>query len=340
MLRSLSKALLLALGSQLVGCNAGQLQERRDAYIPTRVTLGQAASAWAVGAVTEDKECTLEGGEFGPIPQFDCTNYRELKGTMTSLECLPAEACADITLEGQKATFVPLTETFRVHAVGDVEGVKVEKTADIVASLPKVVFGSRGVGPDGRPLLSFEKGVLHECVSPPGYDTTLVAVQDGAPLDVVAGPSHEGRCWDITTKSQSEVTLEAHLVRPDRVLVAKAAQLTPLSDVTRIEVRDSYCKDAGIAARFQKDTATYGLGFTARGFTARGSELLPAFTSRIEGAGVGLKRIGPPNGPSSNYVLDGPPRAGAVVVLEAGGTTVYEPIRILGQPCDMPTSGR
>lgn len=316
----------------LMACTADtKTFDQRDVSISTRGTLGQPLSASVMGALSEGKPCSLEGGELGPY--WDCNEYRPLAGKMISLTCLPTEACADIHLDGPGATFVPLNETFQVTAVGDVEGTRVEKTSTVTAALPTVTFGSFGSGPDGLPLRFFEASIVRIC--PVGAAVRVTATQDGVALDARAESNDPHfPCWQVATKTAGDVHAEAHLLRPDRALARKIEKLMPFSAVTRFTIHDTYCGSTGITA-IPSGTGTYFLSAEVRGFTNQGSGFLPAFTSHIENSGVEVT----PLATSSLHAFrfSGPPAPEAELVVEAGTASVRIPIRTQTSPCPPPT---
>lgn len=306
--------------------------ERREVVVSTAAVLGRPAGATASGAVSQDKPCSLEGGEFGA--HWDCTDYRPLDATMLSLTCSPAEACADIQLERATAKFLPLAESFEVHALADFEGVRVEKTETVRAVAPAIQFGDFGNGPDGLPLIHFERSTVRVC--PSGASVVVTASQDGSPLVAEAewAPPPAPPCWRIVTKSGADVHAEVRLARPDRLLTTRIETLVPLSAVTRIAARDTYCGLEGITA-IPSAQSRYVLRVEVRAFTARGSGLLPAFTSRVENAGVAVT----PSAPASEshyFTFEGAPAQGAELVIEAGARTLRLPVRARAEACPPP----
>jgi hypothetical protein len=189
---------------------------------------------------SESSDCNTRSGEFGV--NVDCENTRQLVSKVVSFECLPAEACKDVRIDGAKVTYVPRAENFDVHVVGDIEGDRVEKTQTMVGQRPSAQLTLQAASPSGSTkAIAIAGGRISACRAG-STSLRLRATLDGESIAVTA--SEEGSystCDTVVPSHAGTLRVVVALEDPAIDLATEEMDVRPLDDVRDVEITDALC---------------------------------------------------------------------------------------------------
>ncbi len=293
--------------------------------IPGRVSLWRGR--------TEEKPCTLEKGELGPY--WDCTNYRNVAAKILSVECAPREACTKVSFEGAQGSFLALAEHVHVKVVADFEGDREEREADLDYVDPEVQVTvaphgwSADVASTKNTDLAFAGGHVQVCVrSSSGILTSFDATLEGTALAGTKdsqGSSPSRPCFLVRPLGAGMLTVTGKLVEPARKLQTVTLPIHSLSEITGVEVRDTYCGGEGLHAFSLQ--GTWSLGLAAVVTTEAGRGLMPGYAVRVEGSKTSPKRT-TPDGQLTAFFSTSDTEDGLTAVVDNGARTWTFPVAL------------
>ncbi|MBX3233317.1 MAG: hypothetical protein KIT84_33515 [Labilithrix sp.] len=127
-------------------------------YVPASGELGVMARAEVSGWETQLGGCEVYIGVV-------CEDSRSLSGTVDAVTCEPADACGSITLEGPRATWIPLRTSYVVTVAGTVDGERLEETRTFTATPPRVRFEGVYALANDPPPAAFAGEPLTICIA-------------------------------------------------------------------------------------------------------------------------------------------------------------------------------
>lgn len=291
-------------------------------------TFGEPVSV-GIGQRTEEWEtCHPRWGEFGPW--IDCAESRERAVHLVSIDCDPAEACRDVSVDGAKGSFVPLRPRFDVKVVGDIEGTRVETTREVNVQLPDL-------GGSLTPEHAFAETELSFCRFEGAPEVDLTITLDGATLKPEAPDSTRPECIVIVPPAPGVLRVVPRLRDPEVDLVPVTSTIHGVGDAEDVEVHDQMCSKSGeVGAYADARTGKYFVSVSAMGMlrtssTSRSSAGLPASRIRLVVAGRIVDRNSDAVGVAT-FELDEPPPAGSRVEVDLDGRIESVPLR--AKHCD------
>jgi hypothetical protein len=131
-------------------------------------------------------------------------------GTLESLSCVPAQACADLSIVDGKGSFIAAAASFQIHSVGTYHGTRVEWTEDLTFKMPvgEIVVGA----PEG----AASKGVVHACLRSALPAILEMRTPEEKTSVLLTKPDFADACADV--KVVAGATLVARLVKPAIVI--------------------------------------------------------------------------------------------------------------------------
>jgi hypothetical protein len=229
-----------------------------DARPAKQYSFGVPGTVSATGTRDVGKPCTVgwtrESG--GPV---GCTGSRKVASRILSIECAPQGACTKVSFEGSEGSFLALTDHVRVRVVADFEGERREREAafDYVDPVTEVSVTPRGRSTVGEPPVvstdvPFAGGDVEVClITPSGAAPTFDASLDGTLLVPESIAGTDGRppsCSILRVPGWGALTIAPRLVEPAHALGTATFPIHPLTEITSVSVRDSYCEGEGLHA--------------------------------------------------------------------------------------------